>query len=80
MMRVFKQNFGKGLLVSLMVMLLTCTAFVSCKNDDDEGSSNSVTVTDTSTVTNKDGSVTTTEVRSDGSLLQQQSNKMKMEK
>lgn len=68
-MRVFKQNFGKGLLVSLMVMLLTCTAFVSCKNDDDEGSSNSVTVTDTSTVTNKDGSVTTTEVRSDGSTV-----------
>ena len=37
MIRVFKQNLGKGLLVSLMVMLLTCTAFVSCKNDDDEG-------------------------------------------
>lgn len=70
-MRVFKQNFGKGLLVSLMVMLLTCTAFVSCKNDDDEGggSSNSVTVTDTSTVTNKDGSVTTTEIMSDGSTV-----------
>lgn len=33
------------------------------------GSSNSVTVTDTSTVTNKDGSVTTTEVMSDGSTV-----------
>ncbi|WP_296666621.1 hypothetical protein, partial [Treponema sp. UBA785] len=71
MIRVFKQNLGKGLLVSLMVMLLTCTAFVSCKNDDDEGggSSNSVTVKDTSTVTNEDGSVTTTEVMSDGSTV-----------
>jgi len=36
-MRIFKKNLGKGLLASLMIMLLTCTAFVSCKNDDDGG-------------------------------------------